>query len=283
MDRIRGALALVVSALFLLALAAVSSASNKESECCFAVASGETGEITLTWNNNPQAEANIETVHTGTELLKWDWGNQELDEYSESQGVPSIERAALDHKQIRGVDLYTESSVSTNEKYWYAYPAFDPSNCDLEANPAPRLTEEPFASVESLEGTPYAVRQRLKGQKYVLEFTTPGDFVNWFCADGPLGVDGPLGANGYADASKQPDGPGFFFVKLPPRAFLRHSHGQPDRKELTMVKHVSFSACSGAPATAMPCDRYTLNEDITYRARFTWFDSAMLREKAKQL
>src|ERR1700730_4209851 len=107
----------IVSAalLWLLALPAVSSASVK-TECCFDVEAYAEANVNVTWSN-PQPPA-PKAVHTGSEQFESSWATIEVDEYGESGGYPSLERAALNSKEIPGLEVSTYSTAKGNERYW---------------------------------------------------------------------------------------------------------------------------------------------------------------------
>lgn len=288
MRRVSRALGVVVPAalLGLLGLPAVSSAIVK-TECCFMMLDHGYGKATLTWTNTapmPPASAN---VHTGSEQYEWNWESVELDEYSESDGFPSLERAALNFKEIPGLDDGTRSSVKANEIYWAAGFSHRPNICNLNEPGKPELTENDFTRVDLLSGAPAAVQRRFKGHKYVLQLVSAAPVESSGCFDSfdfSGGLQSPPGANGFANEDEQPEGPGDYYVTLPPRAYLRHGQDQSGHEDVEEYHDdLNFSACLGAAATTTPCIRYTLTETTTFRAHFTWFPEALLRREAKRL
>ena len=271
-----------VGLLWLLALPAVSSASVR-TECCFEVHAKGYGKVSLTWNN--QQPPTPTPVHTGSEQFEWNWETTELDEYSESDGYPSLQRPELNLKEIPGLEQQTLSSAKSNERYW-APGVTTPDICNAMEETSDSLTESYFTRIEPLVDAPPPVQRRFKGHKYVLQLVSAGHLVGTMCFDGSDPADGlpsPPGANGLPNQEEQPEGPGGYYVTLPPRAYLRHRHGQPDYRDVEYTKNLSFSACAGAPATEPACDRYTLTESTTFRLHFTWFPEALLRHEAKAL
>jgi len=265
----------------LVALAPVDSA-GAHSECCFELTAFGVGDSNVTWTN--QQPPSPAPLHTGSEQFEWRWETREFDEYSEQDGFPSLTRPEIHEQETKGLADGTFSSAKSFERYW-APGVATPDVCNNTDEPGRFLTSEDFNRIDQFDSVPPAVQKRFKAAKYLLQLVSGGNLVDTSCFDLEGGIDEGLIPPHHPDGSysedEQPEGPGVYYVTLPPRAFLRHSRGQASVLGVRYDDAQNFSACDGP--TVPGCDRYSLSETSMFHAEFKWFPEAELRRYYKQL
>ena len=226
----------------------------------------------------------------GSESYTWQWGTRELLEYTEHNGQPSLERPVNRRFQpapaLRQPGSWeAESNVDYVYDHTKAPPQKDP--CTASSLSIAQIQDTLFVDVFRRRNAGPDVRTRFAGHTFVMRLLTdPRVFpftapcLETHSTVGEL--EPPPLPNGQPDVNHRVMGSRPYYLSLPPRGFLRQSHGA--KKTVTNKYSESINFTHGQPAQGSSAgDVHAVTEQSKVTATFHWFPRSRLAKNVKRL
>jgi hypothetical protein len=264
--------------------APVAHPAATRTECCFVLTVRASGHISADFGQDYTTQG-----YVGNESYTWHWGTRELLEYSEYGGQPSLQRP-VNRKFQPAPTLRQEGGwdAESNVAYVTDNTKMPPQKqCSQPLSHNAQLQDTLFVDVMRLRDTGPNVRTRFAGHTFVMRLLTDPRVYPFSapCLETHSSVgelEAPPLSNGGEDVNHRVMGSRPYYLTLPPRGFLRQSHGAQKTVVNKYAQNISFT--HGKPGTANSSgDVHTVVEQSQVTATFHWFPRSRLAKNVQRL
>ena len=268
------------------AVPARARASASESKCCFLIDANSGGEFMQNYGTNLRANGRI-----GTEEFDWGWSEKSIFDYYVSGGEPELEPAVTESGHLAPVLEENSAWISKSAEASQGSPMQAP--CDGSGGDRNKLVSftKFYEPIRVSDATPN-VRKAFTGHRWVLQiggWGSPTYTPCGFYSDVPVGLEAPPGNSyGVPDQASQPFGPYGYWVKMPPRSFLKQADGAPSQISLEYRRSLSFTGCLSFNGFT-PCladtylSQHMTNETTHLELTIRWFPISQLQSEINKL